>query len=184
MSFVDFEVIKAAVTLEQAAEFLKLELKPSNKQLRGPCPRCDSESDRALVITPGRGFYCFSDNKGGDVISLVAHIRDIPVKEAAQLLAEHFRVGKTEKSQPRKNEDGFKPLDYLQSEHDAVSAVGFDTDFAKEHGIGYAPKGTMKSLVLIPFRDRTGKLLGYVGVTEARLPADFTPNVVSLKRPA
>jgi hypothetical protein len=35
---------------------------------------------------------------------------------------------------------------------------------------------------LSPFRDESGNLLGYIGVQEAALPADFTPNVVSLDK--
>jgi len=144
-----------------------------------------------LVITQGKGFYCFRSKKGGDQIALVAHIRDLQLKDAAQWIAGRVQVPSTGNStvpQPQgatgNETKKFGPLLYLEPEHEAVTAVGFDTDFAKKHGIGYAPKGTMSGHVLIPFRDETGALLGYVGVTDCKLPADFTPNVVTFKQRA
>jgi hypothetical protein len=40
----------------------------------------------------------------------------------------------------------------------------------------------MRGNVLIPFRDEEGNLLGYVGLKDSVLPADFTPNVISLDK--
>jgi hypothetical protein len=69
----------------------------------------------------------------------------------------------------------------------ASEAVGFDADTAAALGIGYASRGTMKGLVLIPLRTDSGALVGYAGVSEAKLPATFhfpSSNVVPLKRGA
>ena len=49
---------------------LGIKLKKSGPQLRGQCPICKDNSDRAFVITPAKGlYYCFGKcGKGGDAI--------------------------------------------------------------------------------------------------------------------
>lgn len=183
--FIDFNELKQRVSFAEAAQMLGLMLKPGNNQLRGPCPTCKSGGERTLVVTEGKGFYCFASRKGGDVIALVAHVRNCAVKDAAQFLAEQVGV----EAQPQRTvpesgvrQEGNKTLtalSYLEAEHDAVIAVGFAPEFCKKHGIGYAGRGIMRGTVAIPFRDEHGTLIGYIGVTEATLPADFTPNVVA-----
>jgi hypothetical protein len=73
-SFVDYAAIKAAYAFERAVRYLGLAVERSGEQLRGACPTCKTGGPRGLAITPGKGFYCFGAKKGGDVISLVAHI--------------------------------------------------------------------------------------------------------------
>ncbi|MCR2833493.1 CHC2 zinc finger domain-containing protein [Parerythrobacter lacustris] len=196
--FIDFAAVKEAVSFAQAVSLLDLPLKRQGNQWRGPCPRCQQGGDRALVVTEGRGFFCFSEKKGGDVISLAAHILDIPAKDAAAELAE--LAGLTDRTSqgtnPRTSRtvpesegvEGSKlsPLSYLDHEHEMVIALGFDSAFCEEHGIGYAPRGVVRGSIAIPLRSDRGALLGYIGVQDITyLPADFqTSNVVPLKRPA
>ena len=78
-------------------------------------------------------------------------------------------------------------LPRLDAAGGALFALSYDPvavlrPFAEKHGLGYAPKGILRGTVAIPFRDEQGNLLGYIGITEAKLPADFTPNVVSLDK--
>jgi hypothetical protein len=75
MPFIDFAELKARANIMQAAELLKLTLKPSGSQERGPCPGCNTGGDRAFVITERGLFYCFPARTGGDLIKLVAHVR-------------------------------------------------------------------------------------------------------------
>lgn len=183
----DFQQVKEAVSLEQAAQFLGLKLKPSQHQLRGACPRCNAGGDRTLALTPARSvWYCFNSSAGGSVIDLVAHIKEVPLKDAADELAKHFGIGKTTSpTVPQKvqeKEGTLKPLDYLEHDHAAVVTVGFDPDTAKALGIGYAAKGIMRGTVAVPIRDENGNLTGYIGITEARLPSSFRiGGVVELK---
>jgi hypothetical protein len=44
MPCVDFKAIKAAVSIEDAANLLKLPLKKSGNQLRGNCPACGKKT--------------------------------------------------------------------------------------------------------------------------------------------
>ena len=170
MSFLDFNEIKAANAIDEVAQRLGIQLNKSGSSMRGKCLKCESTGDRNLAITPTRGvYYCFSDGKGGDVIALVSHTLGIGVKEAAQWLS----GASTTKEKTPKGEapsEGFQPLDYLQHDHEAVLALGFEADDAERLGVGFAPRGMLKGKVAIPVRLANGKLAGYVGATELQLP--------------
>ena len=196
MAFIDFAELKAKSNFSDALKLLGLALKQSGNQWRGPCPACKTGGDRALVVTEDKGYFCFADKKGGDQIALVAHVMEISAKDAADELARHVGLGvapsKAKEAvatvpQSEGGKDGdrtFQPLSYLEPEHDAVVAIGFDTAFTAKYGIGYAPRGILRGTVAIPFRDEKGNLLGYIGATDLKLPPSFTPNIVELKRPA
>lgn len=190
-NFVDFAELKEQVSIEEVVDMLELRLKPSGNQLRGGCPVCDPDG-RSLVVTPAKGvYYCFANKKGGDLIALAAHVLDTSVKEAAIQIAEQYGVTGTSRDstgngtssshepQETRGKGGdrtLQPLGYLESDHDAVLAVGFDPKDAEVIGIGYAPKGIMRGYVAIPIRLPDGKLLGYIGVHEAKLPPGFHLN--------
>src|SRR5665213_1900318 len=67
----------------------------------------------------------------------------------------------------------FKGLDYLEADHLAVEAVGFDPETAKALGIGFGPRCMMSGLVAVPLRLEDGTLAGYIGISEAKLPKTF-----------
>ena len=170
MSYLDFDAIKADHPIGDVAERLGLNLKRSGKQMRGKCPVCEASSDRNLVITPEKGvYYCFSDGKGGDVIALEGHVMGLGVKDAAAWIAgDTCHKDKTDPKERRGDERGFKPLDYLDPEHEAVLAVGFEPDDALALGIGYAPRGVLRGTVAVPVRNDDGTIAGYIGITEAK----------------
>lgn len=195
MPYIDFKELKERVSFTDTISFLNLNLKRHATGWRGKCPACEAGGDRALVITEGKGFFCFAAHVGGDQIALAAHILGLSAKDAAQELARHGTVPGNStvpvtgtvpvtvpESEKGKETKKLQPLSYLEADHVAVEAIGFDPEFAKHHGIGYAPKGTMRGTVAVPFRDETGGLLGYIGITEATLPADFKTNVVPLRK--
>ncbi len=196
MAFVDFAAVKEAVSFSDAIELLDLKLRQSGNQWRGFCPTCKGSNERALVITDGRGFYCFSDHKGGDVIALAAHVLNLGVKQAAQELAERAGIVQVPSTRTRNStrstvpegegEAGSKlsPLSYLEPDHEAVVAIGFDPEWCKTYGVGYAPRGVVRGSVAVPFRDERGVLLGYLGVQELTyIPADFqTNNIVPFQK--
>jgi DNA primase len=174
--YIDFNELKARVSIEEAAGCLGLKLTKAGAQFRSPCPACKSGGDRALVLTPAKNlFYCFAAQSGGDQIALAAHVKACKTNEAAHFLAGNGTVQATSTSTStgtvsKDRAEGLKPLDYLEHEHPAVEAVGFDAETAKALGIGYAPKGLMRGTVAIPVRLEDGTLSGYIGVTEAKLP--------------
>ena len=168
----DFEQIKVSNPIEDVARRLGLNLVKSGASLRCKCPVCESTGDRNLAITPGKNlFYCFTWGKGGDVLQLVAHVKGISIKEAAEFLAGK-PAGNTpkEKAKEEKSGEGFKSLEYLVFDHAAVSALGLEPDDAQRLGIGYCPRGIYKGKVAIPVRLATGHLCGYLAVEEVQLP--------------
>jgi len=165
----DFARIKQEHSLESVAERLGLQLKKHGNALRGPCPSGQGD-DRAFVLTPGKGWYSFAAQKGGDVIALVSFARGCSAKEAAAWIAGN-QPEKSTKAEPQT--DGFKALEYLQPEHEAVVAIGFPEDVAKAVGIGFAPRGIMRGKVAIPIRLPNGTLIGYCGVEDATLPSEW-----------
>ncbi len=167
--YIDFKELKQRVSIEDVTEMLSLKLTQNaeTKQWRGPCPQCKESDDRALVITPGKGFYCFSAKEGGDCIALAAHIRDLPMKDAAHYIVEHIdgAPDKEPKEPEREAQHNapLQPLTYLHHEHEAVQALGIGVKTAKSLGIGYAKKGMMRGRVAIPIREEDGTLVGYCG---------------------
>lgn len=190
MAFIPFDEVKERFTIEQVTQMLGLILKKSGEQFRGECPACKSGGDRALVITPAKqAYFCWAEKKGGDLIALVAHIRQTDAKAAANWLVRDSsdsprnRTSPDKGTVPRTDGERFAPLDYLEPDHEAVAAIGFSSEIAHQFGLGYAPRGILKGTVAIPCRDETGALLGYIGITDAILPKSFTENkVVPLKR--
>jgi DNA primase len=188
--YIDFAALKERVSISQVVQMLGLQMKGTD-QLRSACPACRQAGDRTLAVNLTKGsFYCFADSKGGDCIALAAHIRGIGQRQAAQEIADHFRIGEPEKPAQQPSQPvggGLKALDYLEAEHEAVQILGFEPDVAEALGIGYAGKGLMRGTVAVPVRLEDGTLVGYLGITEAKLPPKWqlpTTNVVPLKKPA
>jgi DNA primase len=205
MPFIDFQEVKSRVSIEDAAQKLGLKLTKSGVQLRGECVACGQGGPRGLAITPSKNlFYCFSAQKGGDQLALVAHAKGFgtleqpDIRKAAEWLGgtstvkgtsddSTVQVRKNRANDPPAPTSGFPPLDYLDAEHPAVEAAGFNQTDARALGIGYAPKGIMRGTVAVPIRNEEGTLLGYIGVTEAKCPPKgLLPqtNVVPLKQRA
>jgi len=86
MPFIDFKAVKDAVSFADAIDLLDLKLKLAGNVFRGPCP-CGRGDHRALVVTPGQGFYCQGAKTGGDQIALTAHVLDMRMRDAAFELA-------------------------------------------------------------------------------------------------
>jgi hypothetical protein len=89
--YVDFGLLRTALTVERVVRDLATELTEANAdgECRGICPKCRKERSFALNINTNR-FNCFNKGcvlKGGGVIDLVAKLREIPAKEASHLLA-------------------------------------------------------------------------------------------------
>jgi len=167
--FLDFNEIKANNPIEQVAERLGLKLKKSGAQLRGQCPSGEGD-DRGFVLTPSKGvWFSFPQQKGGDAIALVSFVRDLPPKEAAAWI-----VGKQpEKTEKPETAEGFKPLDYLAFEHEAVQALGFDASDAEKIGLGYSPRGIFRGRVAVPIRLSSGRLIGYIAIQDCELPKEW-----------
>lgn len=204
MSFIDFAALKAAVTIDQAAETLGLSLKQEGSQFRTSCPACKSGGNRAIVLTPAKGlFYCFSAKKGGDCIAIVAHVMGVGNNDAANFLADQLgtvpvpdrdtvlvskeratapkaptrRVEKQEKSAPT-----FDPAAFASklAFTDEVAELGIAEEDATRLQIGFT-----RGRVYFPIRNEDGSIAGFVGYANGELkmpPQWIGTNVVKLKR--
>lgn len=188
--FIDFQELKDKLSIEEVARILGLQLVEGEHQHRGQCPACNG-SKRSLVITPDKQvFYCFDAKKGGDSLSLAAHILQVSVKEAAAYL-----VTCTGGTEPIKEPDSpepikeppqaLQPLSHLDFEH---KSIGLPADTAEALGVGYAKRGMMRGRVVFPLY-REGSLVGYAGYSpqdgSVKLPPNLTgENVVPLKKEA
>jgi hypothetical protein len=175
LSFAD---IKERVNIEQVLPLVGITLKRYQSQLRGVCPICKEGGDRAFVVTPAKGlYYCFGKcGTGGDMLSLVANVKQCSVREAAELIAERMgitgkrsgdngTVPRDSSPQPLSGKEGLKPLEYLQASHEAVQALGVAAETCEHFGAGFAPKGIMRGRLAIPLHDKAGTLLAYCGRT-------------------
>lgn len=189
MASVDFAELKQRHRIEDVLPILGIAFRKEGDKLRGHCPACvkDARSRPSLVITPAKDlFYCHEARQGGDLISLVAHVRRLKAKDAAIVIAQHFGTvpvrgggNGTVRTEPRSGSG--QPADrsgqpdnqaqleriaaYLDPDHASILDLDLTADFAREWGIGYAPRGTLVGRVAIPLHDRQGQLVGFCGVS-------------------
>jgi DNA primase len=170
---IDFAVIKDRVPIGDAVRKLGFPYTEHNGQFRAKCPKCDTDDPRCLVVTPAKGlWYCFASKKGGDVIALHAHIHDIAMKDAAHEIALSFGLAADYKPEPPP-EGALEPLAHLDNDHPLVHTIGFPEDVAEQVGIGFASKGLMRGFVAVPIRLHDGRLIGYIGIEDAKLPPSW-----------
>jgi hypothetical protein len=89
--YVDFSLLRAALTVEKVVGDLDINLSKPNEEgeSRATCPKCRIDRSFALNINTNR-FNCFAKGcilKGGGVIDLFAKLYEVPAKEASHLLA-------------------------------------------------------------------------------------------------
>jgi DNA primase len=165
---VDFAEIRERVSLEQAVQFLGLDLKRDGAAYRGPCPHCASGGDRALIVTPAKGFYCHAQKRGGnDSTSLVAHVKGLSQRDAAAELQEHFlTVPKATPSGTKKTASGFDPDAFAQKlvYSGEVEDMGISEDEAHALSIGFHPQ---RELVYFPVRNADASIAGFIAITDA-----------------
>jgi uncharacterized protein (DUF2237 family) len=182
---VNFNDVKERVGFEDAIKLLGITLTEGEsngvKVFRGPCPHCQTGGQRALVVTPTKGFYCFSKKAGGDVIQLAAHVRGTSVKDAAEWL-----LKPAQEQNMNSRPGGLKPLEYLDARHEKVLALVTE-ETALFLGMGYSSKGIMRGTVAIPIHEIDGTLIAYVGIEEDgtyRFPNGFprTAHIFNIHR--
>jgi hypothetical protein len=185
----NFNDIKNRVSFEQVATMLGLSLKQVEAtrksdgakymQWRGKCPKCNG-GDRSLAITPGEGFTCFStklsDGKfpGGSVLDLVAHVKGVDLRQAAEMIASQCTVPRDSEPAKATVPDSLSKVHgYLRWDHPDVQALGIDPATARKLGCGYKPTGCFSGSVVFPLylhRDgKAGELVSYAALKDGRL---------------
>jgi DNA primase len=193
----DFQELKARVSIHQTAQFLNIAVPEKNGSMRLQCPACKG-TNRELAITPAKGvFYCFNAKAGGDLIALVAHVTGLSQKEAAETLDEHYGVSilptppeqeqtpATVPPAPRQQGTGFDAQKFASrlAYTPEVEKLGISKENAERFGIGMCNHGSMRGFVVFPITNGAEThFIGWNG-TEFKLPR-WHSNVVSIKRSA
>lgn len=190
--FVDFKVVKQAVSIVQVLErygFMK-NLKRNGDSLTGPCPLHDGHTQGQFKVSISKNCWnCFGKCKsGGNVLDFVSRKEDVGIREAAALIAEWFEIlpaseprEKNKESQkkaaadptdPEGRGEGNKPLgfslNYLDPNHRYLVERGLSEETIKTFGLGYCKKGIMAERIAIPIHNLAGEIVGYAG----RWPGD------------
>lgn len=176
---IDYKGLRERVSLHQGIQYLGLKVVQKSGTFRSACPQCRRGGDRALAITPGKGWSCWSSggnrpaDSGLDATSLVAHVKNTNNRAAAIELINHYAVPAEPQQRapsPRPIE-GREPtaLNYL-TYTEAVEGLGISEDTCTEWGAGFAPRGTMIGRLLVPIRKKDGSYYAvdgkvqYVGI--------------------
>ena len=196
--YVDFAQIKSSVSVASVIPVLNLTMRQNGAQFRGPCPACKAGGDRALAINADKaGYYCFAQKKGGDVIALAAHIKDLSTKDAASFLADHFGNGPqstvhspvpntSSRPQQATERKTFDPAAYaatLDLAHEALLPLGISADVLKSFSAGYCGTGINRGRLAVGLRVQ-GNLSAFMGIAlkgeQPRIifPKEFDPRQV------
>jgi hypothetical protein len=89
--YVDFNLLRSTVTVEELIRGLEIKLSSPSKdnECRAKCSKCGKDRSFCLNIATNR-FNCFAkgcDLKGGGVIDFFAKLHEVSAKEASHLLA-------------------------------------------------------------------------------------------------
>jgi DNA primase len=118
MSKIDFSAIKASVTMQQVMGLLQITVTKwaSSDQARCRCPCGAGDSHDLSISTTKNSFQCFGSKPkaSGDIITFVAHVKSIGLRDAAKFLQEHF-MSKPIVAKPTPkiaNDNGASDFDY------------------------------------------------------------------------
>ncbi|MBR1146690.1 hypothetical protein [Bradyrhizobium sp. AUGA SZCCT0431] len=181
----DFQKLKNEITITQCLALLGVAIPQGSKaQLKLDCPKCGGKNNLA-VNTDRNIAFCHTAKAGGDILSLVSHVKELSLKEAADWLSKPNSPALASK-RPQDERNGFKPLEGLEADHPAVEVTGLDPFIAARAGIGYANKGVLKGTIAVPVWDmESGQLLGYIGCVDFIVPVSLRgENIVEIKRDA
>jgi hypothetical protein len=96
--WVDFRIIKAAVTMQMVLDHYDITLKKSGHELRGKCPIHRGSNNKHFTVNVSKNvFKCFfaQCDAHGNVLDFVAAMEKCSVRDAALKLRDWFQVGDT-----------------------------------------------------------------------------------------
>src|ERR1035437_339038 len=202
-TWVDFQAIKQAVTIEQVLGRYGIKLKRTGKELHGRCPIHQGKGDDSFrANTEKNAFQCFSCQAKGNVLDFVAAMEKCSVRDAGLKLQDWFGLAAGNGAQaaaPKPAATGSqlarekragesretnKPLMFqlrgIDHVHEYLASRGIGKETAEHFGVGFfAGKGSMSGRCVLPIHNERGELLAYAGRsidnTEPRykLPAGF-----------
>lgn len=169
---VDFAELKSRLRISDAIEFLGLQGKWQGAQFRSACT-CKPDDDRILVVNKVKqAFFCHSYGKGGDLIAMVAHVKNIGMYQAANELAQRFPNGEVKADRPQNRESRNQPAPTFDAEKyfadlnphaPELESLGLDLNVIAEFG-GLCTKGVLRGTLALALRRPDGSVFGYVGL--------------------
>lgn len=190
-TWVDFKAIREAASFEDVLARYGIEGKREGREVLIRCPFHDDEKPSCRVNVEKKVFHCFACDAKGNVLDFVALKEDVPLKRAAELVADWFNLGGAVKTAPKgrsspktgKETGGGekkappkavsaaaapenKPLTFvlqLDPDHPYLKERGVSPDVAKTFDLGYCSRGVMRGRIAIPIHDAEGRLVAYLG---------------------
>lgn len=130
--WVDFRVIKEAITIEMLLDHYGLVLKKTGHELRGKCPIHRGSNNKHFTANTSKNvFKCFFAQCGahGNVLDFVAAMEQCSIRDAAVKLRDWFQVGDTtnESTQVRQEEIEIKKGIYSDDQGAIYEVIGTAT---------------------------------------------------------
>jgi DNA primase len=127
--WVDFRIIKAAVTMQMVLDRYGILLKKSGHELRGKCPIHRGSNNKHFTANVSKNvFKCFfaQCDAHGNVLDFVAAMEQCSVRDAAVKLRDWFRVGDTteQSKQARRDEIEIKMGIYTDAQGAMYEVMG------------------------------------------------------------
>jgi hypothetical protein len=127
--WVDFRIIKAAITMQMVLDRYDITLKKSGHELRGKCPIHHGSSNKHFAVNVSKNvFKCFfaQCDAHGNVLDFVAAMEQCSVRDAAVKLRDWFRVGDTteQSKQARQEEIEIKKGIYSDDQGAIYEVIG------------------------------------------------------------
>ena len=102
IKFVDFNAVKAAITMEKVLTHYGIldKFKPGTDSLNGPCPIHGGSNPTQFRVSVSKNIWnCFSECKhGGNVLDFIARMEDVSIHAAALKAIEWFKLDPQEMS--------------------------------------------------------------------------------------
>ena len=185
--WVDYRVVKAAVSMEMVLEHYGIELRRSGANLRGHCPLpthakrskgagsfSANPSKNAWACQSGPCIGARGGRRGGNVLDFVAWMESCSVRDAAIKLQEWFLGGtqlapEKERAQPETDQEPVnEPLKFqlkgIDPTHPYLSQRGIRPETVQAFGLGhFGGRGLMHGRIVVPIHNEAGELVAYAG---------------------
>ena len=130
--WVDFRIIKAAVTMQMVLDRYGVTLKKSGHELRGKCPIHRGSNNKHFTVNVSKNvFKCFfaQCDAHGNVLDFVAAMEQCSVREAAVKLKHRFQVGDTteQSKQAQQKKIEIKKGIYIDAQGATYEVIGTAT---------------------------------------------------------
>jgi DNA primase len=120
-TWVDFKAIREAASFEAILERYGIDGKREGRELLIRCPFHDDAKPSCRVNLEKKVFHCFACDAKGNALDFVALKEAVPVKRAAELVAEWFNLGEAVKAAPKGRVSSKKGKETTSEEEKKVS---------------------------------------------------------------